>query len=280
MRSVRITLGLAVLLCAFGTVAAPALAKKKGKPPVVFGKFIASFPSGRPITPEMPAEATGLGELSLNVAEGLLDIEECENGKTAGKVDSESSETIFQELSFKRCKDHTHLGGKNSKLTGVFKVKNFKLAMEFRSNKSVELGEGAEDELEITKPSKVIIKTKGIPCTVTIPRQVLPAKEVGKPEKEYGIAGYETETFPAKMKTFPLGVQEKLGIVVEYSKLVTWVKPNAQCIYGPGEEGTYDNTPETPAFGYIVYSGGFVEADLEEISIKDGDLGWEPKPEA
>jgi hypothetical protein len=280
MRSVRITLGLAVLLCAFGTVAAPALAKKKGKPPVVFGKFIASFPNGKPITSETPAATKGDGELSLNVAEGLLDIEECENGKTAGKVDSESSEVFFQELAFKHCVDHTHLGGKNSKLTGVFKVKNFKLAMEFRSNKSVELGEGAEDELEITKPSTVVIKTKGIPCSVTIPRQVLPAKETGKPEKEYGVAGYETEVFPAKMKTFPLGVQDKLGIVLEYAKLVTWVKPNAHCIYGPGEEGAYDSTPETPAFGYIVYGGGFVEADLEEISIKDGNLGWEPKPEA
>jgi len=280
MRSVRLALGIAIALCAFGTVAAPALAKKKSKPPVVFGKFIASFPSGRPITPEMPARATGSGELTtLTLAEGLLNIEECEDVKSSGKVISESSEDFFQEIAFKHCADYTHLGGKKSGLSGKFKVKPFRLAMEFRSNKSVEVGEGAENEIEITKPSTVVITTKGIPCKVTIPRQVLPAKETGKPEKEYGVAGYETETSPAKKKIFPSGFQEKLGIVVEYSKMVAWVKPNQNCIYGPGEEGQFDSTPETPAYGYIVYGGGMLEAELEEVSIKNGDLGWEPKPE-
>jgi hypothetical protein len=279
MRSIRITLGLAVLLCAFGTVAAPALAKKKAKPPVVFGKFTASYPMGKAITPEAPAATKGSGEATeLTLAEGLLNIEEC-NVKSSGKVDEESSEHLFQEVSFKHCYSYTHLGGKKSGLTGRFKVKNFKLAMEFRSNKSVEVGEGAEDELEIVRPSTVTIHTKGIPCKVTIPRQVLPAKENAKPEKEYGVAGYETEISPAKMKKFPDGFQEKLGIVVEYGKMTAWVKPNENCLYGPGEEGAYDSTPETPAYGYVVYGGGELEAELEGVEIKNGNLGFEPKPE-
>jgi hypothetical protein len=208
-----------------------------------------------------------------------LNIEECIDVRSSGKVDEESSEHLFQEVSFKHCYSYVHLGGKKSGLMGRFKVKTFKLAMEFRSNKSVELGEGAENELEIVRPSTVTIRTKGVPCKVTIPRQVLPSKEVSKTEKEYGVAGYETEISPAKMKKFPSGFQEKLDIVVEYGKMTAWVKPNENCLYGPGEEGSYDSNPETPAYGYVVYGGGMLEAELEEIEIKNGDLGFEPKPE-
>jgi hypothetical protein len=277
MRSIRAVLGAAVLLCVFGTVAAPAFAKK-AKPPVVFGKFTASFPSGKPISPTEEATAKGHGELDvLNLANGALRIEECYDVKSSGMVDEESSEGFFQNVTFKHCYATVTL---NPGFTEKLKLPSFTLAMEFRSNKSVELGEGAENELEIVRPSTVSIPVgKKSPCRVTIPAQTAPKKAEGKPEKEYGAAGYETEMEVANKKKFPSGIQERLDIGMEFSKLEAWVKPNEHCVYGAGEEGSYDSNPETPGYGYVVYTDGALEAELEEITIKNGDLGFEPKPE-
>jgi hypothetical protein len=277
MRSIRATLGLAVLLCVFGTVAAPAFAKK-AKPPVVFGKFTASYPLGKAISPTEGAVAKGHGELtSLNLANGALRIEECDDVRSMGEVDEERSEGFFQNVSFKHCYATVSL---NKGITEKLKMPAFTLAMEFRSNKAVELGEGAENELEIVRPSTVSIPIgKKSPCEVTIPAQTAPKKAEGKPEKEYGAAGYETETEEARKKKFPTGVQEKLDIGMEFSKLEAWVKPDERCVYSGGEEGAYDNTVGTPAYGYVVYTEGTMEAELEEITIKNGDLGFEPKPE-
>jgi hypothetical protein len=277
MRSVRAVLGLAVLLCVFGTVTAPAFAKK-AKPPVVFGKFTASFPSGKPISPTEEATAKGHGELdSLNLADGALRIEECDDVRSTGQVDEESSESFFQNVKFKHCYATVSL---NKGITEQLKVPTFTLGIEFRSNKSAELGQGAENEIEIVHPSTVIIPIgKKSPCKVTIPEQIVPKRAEGKPDREYGAVGYETELEAAKMKVFPTGVQEKLDIGMEFTKLESWVKPNEHCVYGGGEEGALDTTPETPAYGYVVYGKGTMEAELEEITIKNGDLGFEPKPE-
>jgi hypothetical protein len=192
-------------------------------------------------------------------------------------VDEESSEGFFQNVTFKHCYATVSL---NKGITEELKVPTFSLGMEFRSNKSVEVGEAGESELEIVRPSTVTIPVgKKSPCKVTIPAQTVPKRAEGKPDREYGAAGYETEMEAAKKKFFPSGLQEKLGIVMEFSKIESWVKPNEHCIYAGGEEGAFDSTPETPAYGYVVYGKGTLEAELEEITIKDGDLGFAPKPE-
>ncbi len=277
MRSVRAVLGVAVLMCVFGTVTAPAFAKK-AKPPVVFGKFTASFPLGKPISPTEEAMAKGHGELdSLNLADGALRIEECTDVRSTGQVDEERSESFFQNVKFKHCFAIVSL---NKGITEQLKVPTFTLGIEFRSNKSAEIGEGAENEIEIVRPSTVTIPIgKKSPCKVTIPEQIVPKRAEGKPDREYGAVGYETEVEAAKMKFFPSGFQEKLDIGMEFTKIESWVKPNERCVYGGGEEGAYDSTPETPAYGYVVYTKGTMEAELEEITIKNGDLGFEPKPE-
>jgi hypothetical protein len=274
MRNVRIMVGLVASVCAFGALAAPALAKKP-KPPVVFGKFTASFPGGPSISPTEEATAKGHGELEvLELAHGALRIEECEDVKSAGSVNSEQSETFFQNVTFVHCYADVTL---SRGFTEELKVPRFTLGMEFRSNKSVEIGEGAASETEIVRPSTVTIPIgKRSPCQVTIPQQIIPGNAATKPEAEYNAAAYETEKEPANLKKFPLGFQEKLAIVMEFSKLESWVKPNEHCIYSEGEEGAYDNTPGTPAYGYVVFERGTLDAELEEITIKHGNLGFEP----
>jgi hypothetical protein len=270
--------GLATVVCAFGTFAAPALAKKKSKPPPVFGKFTASLPSGRLITEAETVTAKGHGELdSLNLANGALHVEECTDVKSQGQVGSERSETFFQNVTFKNCYALVQI---NPGFIEKLKIPKFTLGMEFRSNKSVETGTGAPSELEIVRPSTVTIAIgKKAPCKVTIPSQTLPTKAATEPNHEYEAATYETEKEPASMKKFPLGFQEKLDIDMEFSKMESWVKPNEHCVYAAGEEGAYDSTPETPAYGYVVYKKGRLEAELEEITIKTGNLGFEPVEE-
>jgi len=277
MRSVRTALGLAVALCAFGTFAAPALAKK-AKPPIVFGKFVASYPNATPISPATPALAKGHGELDvMSLADGALHIEECEDVKSRGEVTEENSESFFQNVTFAHCLASIPLG---KGLTEQLPVPKFTLGMEFRSNKSVEVGEGAPSETEIVKPSTVIIPIgKKAPCAVTIPQQIVPSKAATKAEREYGAAAYTTEKEEASLKKFPLGYQERLAIDMEFTKVESWVKPNEHCVYAEGEDGSYDSTVGTPAYGYVVYSKGFFEAELEEITIKHGNLGFEPVPE-
>jgi hypothetical protein len=279
MRSVRITLGLAAIVCAFGALSAPAFAKKAEKPPLVFGKFTASYPSGKPITETETAVAKGIGEIyNLNLANGALHIEECEGAKSSGVVDSEKSEDFFQNVVFKHCYAKIAV---NKGFTEELKLPKFALGLEFRSNQSAEGGQAAPSEMEIVRPSTVTIPIgKKAPCKVTIPSQSFPAKSATDPNAEYGAAFYETEKEPASIKKFPAGFQEKLDIEMEFTKVESWVKPNEHCIYAAGEEGAYDSTPETPAYGYVVYGKGTLEAEIEEITIKNGDVGFEPAPEA
>ncbi len=100
MRALRVMLGLAATLFAFGVSAAPALAHRE-KPKATFGKFIAGYPlSPGAITPATPANDRGLGSVEeTNLADDGLVITKEEPGKLSGctvkskgKVASESSE--------------------------------------------------------------------------------------------------------------------------------------------------------------------------------------------
>jgi hypothetical protein len=278
MRHVRLTVGILVAaICVFGTVAGPAFAKKKEKKAPVFGKFIANIPGGE-ISPEHPATAKGLGEIyDLRLAGGGLFVEHClKEAKTSGSVVSESAETFFQNISYKKCIANIALG--KSGLISKQRIPTFHLAMEFHSNHTAVIGEGEEENLKIVKPSSVSVKIGKTSCVVTIPAQTVPVKAEKKPGKEYEAAGFETEVVPVshhQLKTFPSGFQDKLDIEWEFNKLKSLVKPNATCAY---KGGSLDENPETPNFGYVVYNDGVFEGEIEEIEIAGGNLGFEPKP--
>ncbi len=278
MRRVRIVAGLASVVCALGAFAAPALAKKEVKE-VVFGKFVASIPGGT-ISSGSPVTAAGHGELtSLDLAKGALSITNCEKPlKSTGKVESESSNTFLQIITFARCFSKV---GINHEVVEERKVKPFKLAMEFHSNHSVVAGESAPSEVKIVTPSTVTIPVaKGAACVVVIPAQTIPTKAERKPELEYEAASYETEVETGlNPKKFPGGFQDKLNIEMEFNKIEAWLKPGAHCTYSGGTEGRYDNEEGTPAYGYVVYTNGTLEAELEEITIKGGNLAFEPAKE-
>ncbi|HYM55837.1 MAG TPA: hypothetical protein VES97_10770, partial [Solirubrobacteraceae bacterium] len=158
--------------------------------------------------------------------------------------------------------------------TEEVKLKSFAIDFEFHSNKAAVIGEG-EGEIKIKKDSTLSIPVGKGACTVVIPEQTIPEKAERKPELEYEAASYTTEFEPAKIKKFPSGFQEKLNIEMEFKKVESWVKPAPGC--APG--GVVNEVPETPGFGYVVYGNGTMELELEEITIKNGNVGFEPKKE-
>jgi hypothetical protein len=276
MRRFRIVLGLAAAVCAFGVLAAPALAKKL-KEPAVFGKFTASIP-GNPggISPATPATASGTGSVTeINLAGGALTIKECRKElKSAGKVESESSETFLQKILFSHC--YAQIKLEKSKFIGRQKVPNFTLGLEFHSNKSAVLGEANESEVKVVTPSSISIKVGKFPCTVIVPSQTVPLKAEKKPEKEYEAASYETFKEPANIKKFPSGFQEELGIEMEFNKVVSYLVPNPPgCEAEPGTP--VNEEPGSPYKGDAGYGKGHMELELEEIKIKHGNVGFEPK---
>ena len=281
MRRIRFIIGLATLVCACGITAVPALANKH-KAKKVFGEFKASYPDGAPISPTSPAPFTGTGELSrLILADGGLKITECAKElKASGTVTAEKSEVFTENVKFTKCYGRVSDNG-NGFVKVHEKVSNFTIRMEFHSNHSVQIG--AEEGTEVTiKPTKVVVDlgSKKSQCVITIPEQTIPTKATTKPEHEYEAAAYETEEEPAKLKKFPAGFQEKLDIEWEFeNEVISWEKPSAGCEYVGGGDGTKDETPETPAYGQVVYKKGTFEAETEELTIKNGDLGFETKAE-
>jgi hypothetical protein len=277
-------MGFAAVVCAFGVLTATASAKKPVKE-VTFGKFTASI-EGQTISPSTPAGTKAKGAVVEGEVPGValagsgLVIEACPL-KAKGQVDSESSETLLQVVSFDKCKGEAFFG-ENKKQIEKYKVPNFSIAIEFHSNKSGVIGESESSEVKIVSKSTIVIpvRSKHIGCEVTIPEQTIPTRAVTRPAAEYESAYYETEDEAVEgkkgLERFPSGFQEKLNVETEFSKVETWVKPSESCEYIEGEEGAYDNTVGTPAYGYVVYSRGILNLELEDITIKNGNIGFAP----
>jgi hypothetical protein len=290
MRRVRVLIGCAISVFAFAAMAAPALAKKEA-PKAQFGKFIASLP-GSTISEATPATASGHGEVlegprgpGIELAGGALIISKCTKALSGtGKVVSEKSETFLQKVTFKNCYAQSYTG-KNKEIISETKLGAFTLAFEFHSNQSAVIGESEASEVKIKENSTVVIPvpSKKSACKVTIPAQTIPTKAATKPEREYEAAFYATEKEfvegKKKLERFPRGFQEKLDVETEFSKVETWIKPGEHCIYTKGEEGNFDKEEGTPAFGYVVYAKGILDIEIEEITIKNGNIGFETKAE-
>ena len=288
MRRVRVLIGCAVSVLALAAMAGTALAKP---PKMQFGKFIASIP-GSTISEATPATDSGHGEVlegpkgpGIELAGGALTISQCTRElASSGKVVSESSETFLQNVTFKNCYAQSFTGT-NRELISETKLPKFTIALEFHSNGSAVAGEAEAGDVSIKENSTITIPvpSKKSPCKVTIPAQTIPVKAATKPEKEYEAAFYltEKETVEGKKKLerFPRGFYEELDVETEFSKVEAWVKPGEHCVYTRGEEGAFDKEEGTPAFGYVVYAKGYFDIEVEEITIKNGNLGFEEKSE-
>jgi hypothetical protein len=274
-----------VAVCALGAFAAPALAAKE-KPPVIFGKFKANI-LGKTISPSEPASTKGHGSVSAmrlgpyTFTGRKLPGEKfgpiCEKElKSTGMVDSESSDTFLQYIKFNKCIAYRKLGAGVEEEVKV----HFKLGIEYHSNFSAVLGEPETSEVMIKPGSTVSFKGRKSFCVVTIPQQYIPIQAQAKPEKEYEAASYSTETETlegSKAKKYKEGIEEKLNIEMEFKKIETYIQTTPECVYNKenngGNEGKYNKDT-----GRIEFDNGNLEAELEEITLKHGSIGFEPAP--
>jgi hypothetical protein len=299
MRRVRIVLGLAVAVCAFGALSVPAFAK--GKEKLVFGNFAASI-VGRTITPSDPApivenkedeaEVTGLelGIFKFGVVEkpdNKPNYEEpCEKApKVTGSIENEVSSSLFLEVHFKNCvTSSTKAGSVSGKKT------SFKLAFRFKANESAEIGK-PENGIEIAETAVVLVKGES-QCVVEIPAQTVPAKASENeekfwegaeytPEKEAPVENYELrkklrEQYPGDFKN-----RLEIETTEKFKGIVSYVHPfetkSKLCLPAKGEESGKLVTEEgNPRKGDIEYTDGKIFLNAEGLEVKGGQLTFEP----
>jgi hypothetical protein len=268
MRSVRtIVLGAAVAACALGALSAPAFAKE----PITFGKFVASATGttkGHGEVSEMrlgPYRFTGknLGNGSFGpVCEKEL--------KSKGEVTAGEHETFEQKVTFSKCFS-TRKAGTSEEAVSF----HFTLDMVFHSNRSAELG-GEGTEVEITKTSTVKVKGSKSSCELLIPAQTVPVKAATKPEDEFEAVSYgtEEEAVEGKGKIAKFGpIRDRLDIeemVFKKIKVIEQLNPEKGCTNEKLEEGATFNKE----LDQVEYHNGLLEAELEEISLNDGNISF------
>jgi hypothetical protein len=242
---------LAVAACAFSVFTASAFAKDV---------FHASI-SGK---------TKGIGEAGEMALGPYKFPDGCEKElKAKGEVLEGQSTTIAQTIKFGKCIAKRKLGGGIEEPVSV----SFTLAMEFHANGFFETGEGHGVTINHTS---VKFKGKKSYCEMTIPAQALPNAAEKNPEKEFEQVEYYTEkestkgSPPQEKKYGPF--RYRLGIEWELKGVNVNVKISPTCEYKNGEEGKYN--PET---GEVEFSGGKMEGELEEITLKKGNLSFGPE---
>jgi hypothetical protein len=296
MRRVRIVLGLAVGVCAFGALSVPAFAKEK----LVFGTFVASV-AGQTISPTSPARVVENKEDEAEVTElqiggyrfGVVNSEtgeiEYENPckktpRVKGVVTEERSSSLLTEITFRECVSSNPDGAQIP-----WKASNFKLDIKFRSDESAELG-NSEGGFEIAENATEVIKGVNGSCLLEVPKQFVPARSTNNEEKFWEAAEYTPETEPVEnwekskklQEEYPGGVKDRLEIettekfvgIVSYVDTAT-TKKRRGCVAKSGE-GNGKLITEGPHAGWIEYNNGKLGLNAEGLEIKGGQLTFEP----
>jgi hypothetical protein len=259
-----------VAVCALGVLSAPAFAKKT-KEPVTFGKFVATASGATKGHGEV--EEMKLGPYTFtgkNLGEGKGFGPVCEKElKSKGTVVAGESETFAQEVTFSKCYS-TRTAGSSEEAVSF----HFTIPMVFHSNGSVEAD---ASEVEVTENTPVKVKGSKSSCELLIPKQTIPIKAETRPEAEYEAASYETEeeATEGKHKIAIFGpIRKKLDIEMAFKRIVVieQLNPAKGCTNGKLEEGATFN----PELDQVTYTKSKLEAELEEISMKNGNLSFEP----
>jgi hypothetical protein len=261
MRHVKVVMGIAVAVVALALSASPAFAKVKEKH--FFGEFTASI-TGQTISPEMPAVAKGQGSVTAFKIAGTT--VECGGLSGLSEVTEERSTSLKMSLSFKKCSHADKSGEVVSHPRVIFKKP---LVLKFHANGSARVVTIEENEAEL--------KIRPNTCKYHIPEQEIPLGAEKNPEKEYEAAEYATEEEPittkSGLKKFPSGIRERLNVTMAFKHIATNFKPTgSMCEYVQGEEDKFN--PVTKE----VETSSKLEAELEEITLKNGSIGFDTTP--
>ncbi|HMD52400.1 MAG TPA: hypothetical protein VKG62_06765 [Solirubrobacteraceae bacterium] len=231
MRSVKITFGLAVAICALAISASSALAHQ----------FVYSI-AGKTISPAEPAKLTAIGEEQyVKINGGNI---YCEKVKATGLATSESSEELKLALKFNKCYNPVKDFGGVIDLPTRFVAKGEnKASMEFtfHANGFGEVGtEGEEASVEVGEGTGEIKVLGGKACVISWEHQTVPIKAEKKPEEEYNAATFSNlEEANSHLKAFPSGFQKKL-VIANVFKSMKYSFVEGQC--SEFEKGTEGHT--------------------------------------
>jgi hypothetical protein len=200
---------------------------------------------------------TGVGAQEFTFKPFKITCEKAKSVKTGNDV-AWPSPTLYVEVKYSGCeaKDATF---HKVELPPVKTTFSTPVDYEYHANGFVESGANSESTSEIKNAGYVEINLKGeFKCDITWEPQTIPSKALKRPAEEYGAAIYEKfEEKTENLKSFPLGVQDKLLIKNDLTKMTFEV-----------EEGICElfETTEGKSGSYV----GTLQAGL-----KKGNLGWE-----
>jgi hypothetical protein len=243
MRRVRITLGLAVAVCAVAFSATAALAHQ----------FTASI-AKKTISEATPAKLKG-GSVGPQTFKFGPVHTTCESAGTKGIVTKEASVTLKVVARYRGCATAIKIGPEPATLKTRFLAP---VEYSFHANGFAETGtEGEEGSVEIGSGAAEL-KITGIKCLISWPAQTVPARAIAKPEEQYSAALFSNEEVAnPSLKAFPTGFQKELQISAEFKSM--------EFVFEEGECSEFKQ-PEAK-------SGGYKGVLHEEVI--GGNLGFE-----
>jgi hypothetical protein len=210
MRHLRLTLGVAVSVCAFALAATPALA----------GEFVASR-TGKTSSGEVEAEQKfKFGPFKIT----------CQKVSAKGAVAEGGSSTYATGILPKKCLTSAFIGSTKRQ---IFLATHWltPLAIEYHANGFVETGGGELEEVEgkaVIKGGSAELKVntgktsefEKSECHISWPEQTLPMKAIKEPEGVFSYASYSNATRPKLVsKKFPDGLQHYIVISNELKNI-------------------------------------------------------------
>jgi hypothetical protein len=243
MRRVRITLGLAVAVCAVAFSATAALAHT----------FTASI-AKKTISEATPGKVKGGGVGPQAFKFGPVHMT-CESAGTKGLVTEEASATLKIVARYHGCATSIKVGAEPALLKTRFLAP---VEYSFHANGFAETGtEGEEGSVEIGGGSAEM-KITGIKCLISWPAQTVPMRAITQPEEQYSAALFTNEEVASThLKAFPTGFQRQLQISTEFK--------NMEFSFEEGECSEF-RQPEAK-------TGSYKGVLHEELA--GGNLGWE-----
>jgi hypothetical protein len=205
MRRVRITLGLAVAVCALAFSATAAIAHT----------FKAGI-VGKTLSEATPAKIKGIGVGVQTFAFGPVHIT-CESVTTKGFATEEEAEALKILAKYSKCVTAIKVGAEPANLkTRIVQPVEYS----FHASGFVATGtEGEEGSAEIGGGA-VELKVSGIKCLISWPAQTVPTRAIANPEGVYTSAIFSNEEIAnPHIRPFPSGFQHELTISTELKNM-------------------------------------------------------------
>jgi hypothetical protein len=271
MRNMRMVGGFAVAICVLAVTAAPTMAHQfvSSKLGTSVGHGFNEIPVESGVPPEY--EPARMQEWNLGSSFRIL----CYKSKLNGEITETESQTFTTTVRFEKCgwypstKNHLHIAATWGK-SGMKVVYHATGWTETLGNGE---GETFEYKAKILETSAYIKIPSGNSstmklCEIVIPEQTIPVRAIAHPEEEFSSAVYSNEEVPVlTSKTFPTGLQKRLVIANNFTKLKFKYVGETQC--ATGEE--FEKQSEEGGGGIAGSWKGVVEA-----WVPGGNLSFVP----